>query len=123
MYVSVCANNREAKELPNMEDNMKVAKMKPCGMSSPFGLKAGVHRNTKVYIEPSNKDCIAPNNAIFSSVFTQKKKLLGPNLEGRMICMHNYKIATLDSSCFSCICMREREGGERDLMQLQQQHP
>lgn len=53
---------------------MKVAKMKPCGMSSPFGLKAGVHRNTKVYIEPSNKDCIAPNNAIFSSVFTQKKK-------------------------------------------------
>lgn len=107
-----------------MEDNMKVAKMKPCGMSSPFRLKAGVHRNTKVYIEPSNKDCIAPNNAIFSSVFTQKKKkLLGPNLEGRMICMHNYKIATLDSSCFSCICMREREGGERDLMQLQQQHP
>ncbi|KAI7984907.1 hypothetical protein LOK49_LG14G00623 [Camellia lanceoleosa] len=27
----------------------------------------GVQRNTKVYIEPSNKDCIAPRSAIFSS--------------------------------------------------------
>lgn len=54
-------------ELPNIEDNMNVANMKPCGMSSPFGLRAGVQRNTKVYIEPSNRDCMAPSNAIFSS--------------------------------------------------------
>ena len=50
-----------------MEDNMNVAKMKPWGISSSFGLKAGVHRNTNVYIEPSNRDCIAPSKAIFSS--------------------------------------------------------
>lgn len=36
-------------------------------MSSSFGLNAGVHRKTNVYIEPSNNDCIAPSNAIFSS--------------------------------------------------------
>lgn len=46
---------------------MNVAKMKPCGISSSFGLKAGVQRNTKVYIEPSNRDCMAPSKAIFSS--------------------------------------------------------
>jgi hypothetical protein len=46
---------------------MNVANMKPCGMSSSFGLRAGVQRNTKVYIEPSNRDCMAPSNAIFSS--------------------------------------------------------
>lgn len=54
---------RAAKELPNM----KVAKMKPCGISSPFGLRAGVQRKTNVYIDPSNRDWIAPSNAIFSS--------------------------------------------------------
>ena len=61
------AINLEARELPNIEANMNVAKINPCGMSSSFGLRAGVQRNTKVYIEPSNRDWIAPSNAIFSS--------------------------------------------------------
>ena len=61
------AIRRDANELPSIDANIKVAKMKPWGISSSFGLKAGVQRNTKVYIEPSNSDCIAPNNAIFSS--------------------------------------------------------
>jgi hypothetical protein len=46
---------------------MNVAKIKPWGISSSFGLNAGVHRNTKVYIEPSKRDCMAPSKAIFSS--------------------------------------------------------
>ena len=46
---------------------MKVAKTKPCGISSSFGDRAGVHRKTNVYIEASNRDWIAPSNAIFSS--------------------------------------------------------
>lgn len=50
-----------------MEANMNVAKIKPWGISSSFGLNAGVHRNTQVYMEPSNRDCMAPSNAIFSS--------------------------------------------------------
>lgn len=54
-------------ELPSIEASMNVANMKPCGMSSSFGLKAGVQRNTKVYMDPSNRDCMAPSNAIFSS--------------------------------------------------------
>jgi hypothetical protein len=36
-------------------------------MSSSFGLRAGVQRKTKVYMEPSNNDCMAPSSAIFSS--------------------------------------------------------
>jgi len=43
-------------ELPSIEASMKVAKINPCGISSSLGLNAGVHRNTKVYIEPSNND-------------------------------------------------------------------
>lgn len=62
-----------------MEDNMKVAKMKPWGISSELGLRAGVHRNTKVYIEPSNSDCIAPNNAIFSSDYIWEELLEKPH--------------------------------------------
>lgn len=61
------AIRRDANELPSIDASMKVAKIKPWGISSSFGLKAGVQRNTKVYIEPSNSDCMAPNNAIFSS--------------------------------------------------------
>lgn len=72
------AISREAKELPNIEANMKVAKMKPWGISSSFGLKAGVHRKTKVYIEPSNNDCIAPRSAIFSSGKHEKKVFIVP---------------------------------------------
>lgn len=50
-----------------MDDSMNVAKMKPWGMLSSFGLRAGVHRNTNVYMEPSKSDWIAPRRAIFSS--------------------------------------------------------
>lgn len=49
---------------------MNVANMNPCGISSSFGLRAGVQRKTKVYIEPSNRDCMAPNSAILSSAPT-----------------------------------------------------
>ncbi len=52
---------------PTMEDTMKQAKIMPCGMCSPWGLSAGVHRNTKVYIAPSNSACIAPSIPIFGS--------------------------------------------------------
>lgn len=52
---------------------MNVAKIKPWGMSSLFGLRAGVQRNTKVYIEPSNRDWIAPSSAIFSSTHRKFK--------------------------------------------------
>lgn len=61
------AINLDARELPSIEANMNVAKIKPWGISSLFGLRAGVQRNTKVYIEPSNRDWIAPSSAIFSS--------------------------------------------------------
>ena len=50
------AMRRAARELPNIEANMKVAKTKPCGISSLFGLRAGVQRKTNVYIEASNRD-------------------------------------------------------------------
>jgi len=63
----------DASELPNIEANMKVAKIKPWGISSSFGLNAGVHRNTKVYIEPSKRDCMAPSKAIFSSEHKENK--------------------------------------------------
>jgi len=45
-------------------------------MSSSFGLKAGVHKNTKVYMEPSKSDCIAPSKAIFSSEITQNDHIM-----------------------------------------------
>jgi hypothetical protein len=44
---------------------MKHAKIMPCGMISPCGLSAGVHKNTKEYMEASNRDCMAPSIAIF----------------------------------------------------------
>lgn len=54
-------------EEPTMEESMKVAKMKPWGMAWELGLRAGVQRKTKVYMEPSNRDWMAPSRAIFSS--------------------------------------------------------
>lgn len=41
-------------------------------MSSSFGLRAGVHRNTKVYIEPSKSDCIAPSKIILLSGYKRQ---------------------------------------------------
>jgi hypothetical protein len=35
---------------------------------SPLGLSAGVHRNTNVYMEASNSDCITPSSAMRRSV-------------------------------------------------------
>ena len=46
---------------------MKQAKIMPCGRCSPLGESAGVHRNTNVYMLPSNSDCIAPSSAILGS--------------------------------------------------------
>lgn len=37
------------------------------GPSPRTHLSAGVHRKTKVYMEPSNSDCIAPSSAILGS--------------------------------------------------------
>ena len=51
---------------------MKQAKIMPCGRCSPAGLSAGVHRNTNVYMLPSNSDCIAPSSAIFGSASAQQ---------------------------------------------------
>ncbi len=56
--------SRPASELPAMELVMKAAKMSPWGIFSPLGLSAGVHRNTKVYIDASNSDCMAPSSAM-----------------------------------------------------------
>ena len=56
---------------------MNAANIYPCGILgvcvSIFswgliaGVKAGVHSNTKVYMAPSNKDCISPKNKILLS--------------------------------------------------------
>ena len=48
---------------PTIVAIMKVAKMNPWGMLSPLGLSAGVHRNTKVYMDPSKRLCMAPRSA------------------------------------------------------------
>ena len=50
-----------------MLHTMKQAKMKPCGRCSPRGDSAGVHKKTKVYMEPSKRLCIAPSSAILGS--------------------------------------------------------
>jgi hypothetical protein len=44
----------------------------PCGRCSPLGARAGVHRNTKVYMLPSNRDCMAPSRATFWSALPRK---------------------------------------------------
>ena len=46
---------------------MKHAKIMPWGMVSPLGLRAGVQRKTKVYMEASKRDCMAPSRAILVS--------------------------------------------------------
>ena len=46
-------------------------------MSSPLGLSAGVQRKTKVYIEASNSDCMAPRRAILVSEVEVKGLVVG----------------------------------------------
>ena len=58
---SVLAINLEDMDEPIMHATIIVAKIIPCGISSPFGDNAGVHKNTNEYIDASNKDCIAPS--------------------------------------------------------------
>mmetsp|Transcript_28292 Transcript_28292/g.92352 ORF Transcript_28292/g.92352 Transcript_28292/m.92352 type:complete len:247 (+) Transcript_28292:154-894(+) len=58
---------RFAMDEPIMDESINVAKMNPCGMTSSLGLSAGVHRNTKLYIDASKRACIAPRRAIFWS--------------------------------------------------------
>jgi hypothetical protein len=50
-----------ANAAPGMQEMSRHAKMKPWGMRSPLGLSAGVHRNTKAYIDASNSDWMAPS--------------------------------------------------------------
>jgi hypothetical protein len=52
-----------------MDAVIKQAKIIPWGIFSLLGLRAGVHRNTKVYMEASNKDCMAPNSPILVSAW------------------------------------------------------
>eukprot|EP00955_Chlamydomonas_euryale_P075779 362445-Chlamydomonas_euryale.AAC.2 len=49
---------------PAIDAVIKHAKIMPWWISSPAGLSAGVHRNTKVYMAASKKDCMAPSSAM-----------------------------------------------------------
>ena len=80
-----CVSSLPARALPAMLHTMKQAKMKPCGRCSPWGDSAGVHRKTKVYMEPSKRLCIAPSSAILGSAGSNggwSQTSLG------MLCMH-----------------------------------
>ena len=59
--------HRGVSSLLTMLAVMKQAKIMPCGMVSPLGLRAGVQRKTKVYMEASKRDCMAPSSAILVS--------------------------------------------------------
>jgi hypothetical protein len=50
---------------------IKIAKMKPWGIRSPAGLRAGVQRNTKVYMDASKRAWLAPSNATRASAGKQ----------------------------------------------------
>ena len=65
------ARSWPARAEPAMDATMKQAKIMPWGICSPWGLRAGVQRNTKVYMEPSNRDCIAPSSATLRSAHKQ----------------------------------------------------
>jgi hypothetical protein len=88
------AMRREARELPIIEDSINIAKINPCGISSSFGLRAGVHRKTNVYIEPSNNDCIAPSKAIFSSALDKEYKLWARISKYHGTEVHNFQRTT-----------------------------
>ncbi len=67
---------------------MKHAKIMPWGRCSPLGLSAGVHRNTNVYMLPSNSDCIAPSSAIFWSARARgRDKLVYFLMSGGFYCV------------------------------------
>jgi hypothetical protein len=55
----------ENREDPAMQQTMNVAKITPNGISpSVFSFIAGVHMNTKMYMDPSNNDETRPVNRI-----------------------------------------------------------
>jgi hypothetical protein len=50
-----------------MQAVMKFTKISPCLMASLLGLMAIVHRNTKLYMDASNSDCMPPSSAMAGS--------------------------------------------------------
>ena len=72
-----------------MLHTMKQAKMKPCGRCSPRGDSAGVHRKTKVYMEPSKRLCIAPSSAILGSAGSNDG---WSQTRAGMLCMHTAEV-------------------------------
>eukprot|EP00951_Prasinocladus_malaysianus_P027464 scaffold246491_cov45-Prasinocladus_malaysianus.AAC.3 len=46
---------------------MKHANISPWGMCSLLGARAGVHRKMNVYIEPSNRPCMAASRRMHRS--------------------------------------------------------
>jgi hypothetical protein len=52
-----------------MDAVMKQANIIPWGIFSLLGLRAGVQRKTNVYMEASNRDCMAPKSPILVSAW------------------------------------------------------
>jgi len=69
-----------------MEETMKQAKIMPWGRCSPSGLRAGVHRKTKVYMLPSNSDCMAPSSPTLGSALATQ--FSGIRTQGWMTAFH-----------------------------------
>ena len=70
VYLELAVSRWLEKAEPAMEATMKQAKIMPWGICSLWGARAGVHKNTNVYMDPSNSDCMAPSSAIFWSART-----------------------------------------------------
>ena len=81
-YPEPCDSSRPASALPAIEDTMKQANIMQCSKCSPSGLSAGVHRNTKVYMLPSNRDCIAPSKPTLGSAAYKLKSRTASKLGG-----------------------------------------
>jgi hypothetical protein len=58
---------RPASAVPTIDAVINMAKMNPWGSLSPAGLRAGVQRNTKVYMDASKRAWLAPRSATRAS--------------------------------------------------------
>lgn len=63
----VCGIGFERGVVGTKQDSVPASGKRPATPSLPTHLSAGVHRNTKVYMAASNRDCIAPSSAILGS--------------------------------------------------------
>lgn len=84
-----------------MQAIMKAEKMRPWSRCSPLGLRAGVHRNTNVYMLVSNSDCIAPSSAILGSACNAQHHTSQPRRARCLALEHvlNWKETHLDLLC------------------------